>query len=138
MIIASLGAVAFAAPAVAVGGNSGSFTNPLKNSDDTARLVNGTWKFDKWPGPTPNGFNYYGSLKDNEADGDWVYTQGKIDGYSWGSKVENHNGQAGSPVNVAQKVYGSDPPSQGRIQVCRERNLLPDVCSQSAWKYSAD
>lgn len=85
------------------------------------------------------GFYYYGRLKDTQADGDWVYTRGKVDGYGWagGASAENHDGQDSPAVPIAQKVWGADPPGQGKIQVCRHRTaVLPNICSESGWKYS--
>jgi hypothetical protein len=132
--------VAFAAPAIAGGGNGGNFARPLTNSDNSVEFRQGTWRFDRWaPGSPPYGFNVYGYLKDTQSDGDHVYLKGKVDGYDWGPSVENHNGEAGGSVYVSKKYFGSDPPSRGRIQVCRSRSgLIPNICNESDRKYSAD
>ena len=131
-------AVAFAAPAMAA--SSGSFSSPLGPS--SAHFLNGKWSFDPWPcnslcaGGQNSGFNYWGSLKDNAADGDWVYTRGKIDGYDWagGAAAENHGGY-GTVKWVAQKIYKYDPAQSGKIQVCQHRvGAIPNVCEESAWK----
>ena len=131
-------AVFAAAPALALGGGSGTFSDPLRNSDSSAQLTGGRWYFDTWaPGPTYPGFHYSGALKDIKADGDWVYTRGKVDGYGWGggASAENHAG-AGTTKDVAQKVWGADPPGRGKIQVCRHRaGALPNICVESQWKY---
>jgi hypothetical protein len=85
--------------------------------------------------------HYYGTLRDNSADGDWVYTRGKVDGYDWagGADAENHGGAgAAHDKYVGQKITGADPPAQGKIQVCRHRSgLIPNVCTESPWKYSS-
>ncbi|GAB3196875.1 hypothetical protein GCM10027062_07120 [Nocardioides hungaricus] len=136
-----LAVLAFAAPAVASGGNSGNFARPLTNSDSSAELRAGSWQFDRWPnGPQFPGFNYYGNLKDLKADGDWVYTRGKVDGYDWGggASAENHDGADAPAKPIAQKVWGADPPGQGKIQVCRHRSgVIPNICVESDWKYPA-
>jgi len=135
--LAAACSVISAAPALALGGGSGGFTNPMKNSDGSAAFIDGAWSFDTWaPGPAHPGFHYSGTLKDTKADGDWVYTRGKVDGYGWGggSSAENHRG-SGKTVVVAQKVWGADPPSEAKMEVCRHRaGIYPNICVESAWK----
>jgi hypothetical protein len=138
--IAVVCSLAAAAPAVAAGGGSGDFSHPLANSDDSAEFRSGAWYFDTWsPGPANPGFHYYGNLKDTSADGDWVYTRGKVDGYDWagGASAENHDGSDAPAVAISQKIYAADPPVEGKIQVCRHRTgVIPNVCTESGWKYS--
>lgn len=131
--------VAFAAPAIAA--SSGTFASPMGPSG--AKFINGSWSFDPWPcnsscvSGTWSAFNYSGYLKDNAADGDWVYTRGKVDGYDWagGTSAENHGGYP-TQKWVSQAVYGADPAQQGKIQVCQHRDgLIPNICEESAWKY---
>ncbi|MCL8026907.1 hypothetical protein [Nocardioides bruguierae] len=146
LIPAVIGAVAFLMPAAAIagGGNAGSFAHPFYNSDSSAKLAQGTWRFDCWAeancdSPKIPGFYYYGKLKDSAADGDWVYTDGKIDGYGWAhsASAENHKGSDSPAISIAQKVSYSDPPGKGKIQVCRHRTgLIPNVCTASNWKYA--
>lgn len=132
-------AVAFAAPAIAA--SSGSFTSPLGPAG--AKFIDGRWSFDPWPCTSAcvdgkwSAFNYSGYLKDNDADGDWVYTRGKIDGYGWagGASAENHGGYP-TKKWVSQAVDYGDPPQQGKIQVCVHRaGVIPNVCTESGWKY---
>jgi hypothetical protein len=127
----------------AIGGNSGTFASPFYNSDQSAKFTNGSWWFDCWasPGCTSShpGFHYSGTLKDNAADSDWVYTDGKVDGYGWAhtSAAENHDGYPNT-ISINQKVWGADPPGTGWIQVCRHRaGLIPNICTASGAKYSA-
>lgn len=140
VLMGAAAAATFAAPAIANGGNSGDFSHPLSNSDDSAEFQGGSWSFDSWPGSVQNpGFYYWGNLKDNQQDGDWVYTRGKVDGYDWagGSSAENHNGYP-TKVYVSQKVWGADPPHEGKIQVCRHRSgIIPNICTESDWKIAA-
>jgi len=140
-LVTAVCAVVMAAPAIASGGTSGNFADPLSNSDNSAQLKNGSWYFDTWPpccSPMP-GFHYSGNLRDNKSDGDWVYTRGKVDGYDWagGASAENHGGYGTQPF-ISQKVWGADPPGQGKIQVCRHRGgIYPNICVESPWKYSS-
>jgi len=108
-----------------------------------ASFTNGQWWFDPWPcnsscvSGTYSGWNYSGTLADTAADGDYVYTQGKTDGYDWATpRVEFHGG-AGNSTFVSQDIYdpNGDPATQGQLQVCRQRNNFPDDCKQSGWKY---
>ncbi|WP_377325984.1 hypothetical protein ACFJIY_12525 [Pimelobacter simplex] len=132
--------MAAAAPALAAS-MSGSFTSSWGPTG--ARFDNGTWRFAPWPcnGSAQcvsghSGWNYSGYLRDTAAEGDWVYTQGRIDGYGWASKFEYHGGVAGGGTTAAQKIYSADPAQEGRMQVCRNRDgVLPNDCKQSGWKY---
>jgi len=125
-----------------VGGNSGVFERPFKNPDDSAELRQGSWSFDTLTWARANNripaFNYSGYLFDTNADGDWVYTRGKVDGFGWGggASAENHTGN-GTSVYVSQKVWGTDPPLTGQMQLCRHRaSLIPNICRESGLKYS--
>jgi len=99
-----------------------------------SQFKSGSYAFDKWPGKLPSGFNYYGTLKDTKADGHSVKVHGKVDGYGYAKAVtlKKCNGKT---KYVAQKVYGSDPAEQGKVQVCTVRSLLPDYCKESPWYY---
>jgi hypothetical protein len=107
-----------------------------------ASFTNGQWSFDPWPCNSScvageySGWNYSGTLKDTAADGDYVYTQGKTDGYDWAIPRDEYHGGVGS-VFVSQDITDpdGDPAEQGQLQVCRERNNLPDDCVHSSWKY---
>ncbi|MCZ4499417.1 MAG: hypothetical protein JWQ74_1970 [Marmoricola sp.] len=133
--------LAAAAPSLAAS-MSGSFSASLGPAGAT--FDSGTWRFAPWPckssalcvSKTFSGWNYSGYLRDTAKDGDWVYTQGRIDGYGWAPKYEYHGGVAGGGTTAGQKVYASDPAQEGQLQVCRNRDgILPNSCSRSAWKY---
>lgn len=135
--IGTVAAVAFATPAFAAMSGSISTLSP-----SGASFTGGSWKFDPWPCNSScasgkiSGWNYAGNLKDTAGDGDWVYTRGKIDGYSWagGASAENHLGN-GKTKPISQKIYVHDPAQKGKMQACRHRaGVIPNVCKESPWK----
>lgn len=136
--LAATTVLAVAAPAAAV--TQGEF-GPFRA--DGVYFYDAGWKFSSWPcdrsctdGRLPN-FTYWGTLKDNASDGDWVYTRMEVDGYGlWGgSSAENHDGYPKTKRISQTRTFG-DPPAKARVQACTHRwGVIPNDCHTSYWRY---
>lgn len=129
------GRVALAAAVMIVGIGTSAFAASTGSLSTTGASFTGiTYSFDPWPcnstcqNGTISGMNYYGTLKDTSAsDGNSVFVHAKIDAYGYAARV-----YTSSSLAVGQKVYVSDPPATGSVQLCRDRGTLyPDNCTST-------
>jgi hypothetical protein len=95
----------------------------------------GKYKFNP-SGTGHGGFVVSGSICDQDADGDGVYGQGKVEGYDWSAKRGDSNGSADGCGSENREIY--DPQAiyvdQGRYRICVD-DLGTDTCATSSWKY---
>lgn len=75
------------------------------------------------------GMEYRGDLKDTSGDSHSVYVQAKVEGYSYGGRVDNTGGN-GTSVHFDQV---SDDPAAiyvtaGNVEACRNVQLGSDNC----------
>jgi len=90
------------------------------------------YRFQPWPctsdcvGGQNSGMVVSTSLYDTSDDGYSVKLQGKIDGY--GYTLLGTAKSTNSPVSVNKVVYKYDPAQSGKVELCRDKGILPDNC----------
>jgi hypothetical protein len=107
----------------------------LRTSSANEGSFSGNWEF--YPaGVGHGGFHVWGSVCDNAADGDGVYSQGRVEGYGWSSTVSDGNGSAAGCgwENREFYDYQATQVSRGQYQVCVD-DWGPDTCGVSQWYY---
>ena len=130
---AKLMAAAGLAGALALGATSSAYalgSGGLNLNNGTGTFV-GSWAF--YPrGTGHGGMHVTGSVCDTKADGNGVYSQGRVDGYGWSSKVGDSNGSAAGCGSENREFYDSDGSlaSYGYYQVCTD-DVGSDTCAGS-------
>ena len=75
------------------------------------------------------GMEYRGTLKDTKSDGDSVYVQAEVEGYSYGGRVSN---TAGNGTSKGYDQVSYDPAAiyvnSGNVEACRNVSLGSDNC----------
>ncbi|MDX3696062.1 hypothetical protein [Streptomyces europaeiscabiei] len=117
-------ALGVASSAYALGSGS------LNLNNGTGKFT-GSWSF--YPqGTAHGGMLVKGSVCDTSGDGDGVYSEGRVHGYSWSGKVGDSNGAAAGCGSVNKEWY--DPAttytSYGYYQVCTD-DVGSDTCKGS-------
>ncbi len=88
------------------------------------------------PGYDHGGMGYPGKICDTSADGNPVRVHAKVEGYGYGSSTWERRGN-GNCTTEDQYVY--DPAAlyvtQGKIEACQDRGVLPDLCKASPTYY---
>lgn len=80
------------------------------------------------------GMEYRGDLQDTSRDGNAVYVEAKVEGYSWGGRIYNAK-DASTAKHFDQVSY--DPSAlyvnSGKVHACRDRGTLgADNCRETA------
>lgn len=82
------------------------------------------------------GYHVWGSVCDTAEDGNGVYSQGRVEGYGWSSKVSDGNGSQSGCGSENREFY--DPQAtwvnRGQYRVCVD-DLGTDTCEVSQWYY---
>jgi hypothetical protein len=117
--------MAFGATGIAIAADSGSMT-PLSTTG--VRYDGGSYRF--YYNEPSRDFAVTGNLADTAADGNSVFVQARVAGYSYGGRQYN---TSGSGSVVYRRVERDDPAanfvSYADVQACVDRgSAFPDVC----------
>lgn len=107
----------------------------LKTSSSNEGSFSGNWTL--YPAGTAHGgFYVSGSICDNKNDGNGVYGQGRVEGYSWAAQRSDGNGSSSGCGSEGREFYDSAATrvSRGQYQVCVD-DVGSDTCGVSQWYY---
>jgi len=80
------------------------------------------------------GMQWAGTLNDtNHSDGHSVKVWARVAGYAYGDAQTVENGSRW--VNRVMYDGSALYVSQGRVQACTNRGILPDYCQETPWMY---
>ena len=78
------------------------------------------------------GMGYPGSICDTATDGNPVRVHAKVAGYGYGASTWERRGNG---YCTSENAYAYDPAAnyvtQGMIEACQDRGVLPDLCKAS-------